>query len=111
MYVNKTTTNDQNPRWVVRSQEDQQYLIEKASLTRVISPQWKNSSKGKSTKDLSHTMFAELTVDQVRALQDFFKYDFGLFGYSPDQYMALALNVTSTSKRMLTNLPVLAPHT
>lgn len=91
-------------------QEDQQYLIEKAALTRVISPQWKNSSKGKSTKDLSQTMFSELTVEQVKALRDFFKYDFALFGYSPDPYYELATNVTSTSKRMKTNIPLEPPH-
>lgn len=92
-------------------QEDQQYLIEKAALTKVITPQWKNPSKGKSTKDLSPSMFSELTVDQVKELHDFFKYDFALFEYSPDPFLALANNVTSTSKRMETNIPLEAPHT
>lgn len=55
-------------------------------------------------------MFSELTVEQVKALRDFFKYDFALFGYSPDPYYELATNVTSTSKRMKTNIPLEPPH-
>lgn len=55
-------------------------------------------------------MFAELTVDQVKALHDFFKYDFELFDYNPDPYFELASNVTSTSRRMATNIPIRAPH-
>lgn len=54
-------------------------------------------------------MFAELTVDQVKALYEFFKYDFKLFQYSPDTFYDLAANVTSTSRRM--SGPMEAPHT
>lgn len=68
-------------------EDDQKYLIEKAELQNVISPQWKNSGKGKSTKDLVLKYYSELTRSQVEKLYEFFRYDFELFNYSYDEYL------------------------
>lgn len=68
-------------------EDDQKYLIEKADLQKVISPQWKNSGKGKSTKDLVLKYYSELTRTQVEELYEFFRYDFELFNYTYEEYL------------------------
>uniref|UniRef100_A0A336LZ33 Carbohydrate sulfotransferase n=1 Tax=Culicoides sonorensis TaxID=179676 RepID=A0A336LZ33_CULSO len=70
--------------------EDQQYLIHKASLSHLISPQWKNSGKGKNTADLLKKYYSTLTQRQIREIYEIFKYDFELFGYDPQPYFEMA---------------------
>lgn len=90
-------------------QDDQRYLIEKAGLARVISPQWKNSGKGKSTKELIQSAFVELSPVQIRTLYDFFRYDFELFDYSAAEYFSLQPNTTANG-RHLEGTPIATPR-
>jgi Sulfotransferase family len=70
--------------------EDQKYLIHRAKLENLITPQWKNSGKGKNTQDLLMKYYAELTQKQVHAVYELFRYDFELFDYSPKAFFDVA---------------------
>lgn len=49
--------------------EDQRYLIEKVNLEKYISPQWKNSGRGKNTQKLIAKFFSQLTKAQLDGLR------------------------------------------
>lgn len=70
--------------------EDQRYLIEKASLTNLIKPEHKNSGKGKHTNDQLMSHYAQLTKSQVKGLHELFKFDFELFDYSASEFVKVA---------------------
>lgn len=53
--------------------EDQRFLIEKANLRKLITPQWKNSGKGKNTQNLVTKFFSQLTARQLNGLCDIYK--------------------------------------
>ena len=53
--------------------EDQRYIIKKAELENVISPQWKNSGKGQNTQDLIIKFFSQLNREQMDALYELYK--------------------------------------
>lgn len=53
--------------------EDQRYLIERANLRKHISPQWKNSGKGKNTLELTTKFFSQLSLTQLNGLCDIYK--------------------------------------
>lgn len=53
--------------------EDQRYLIERAELKNYISPQWKNSGKGRNTQELTRKFFSQLTKAQLDGLCDIYK--------------------------------------
>lgn len=54
-------------------EEDQRFLIEKADLRRLITPQWKNSGKGKNTQNLVTKFFSQLNTKQLNGLCDIYK--------------------------------------
>lgn len=60
--------------------EDQRYLIERAELKNYISPQWKNSGKGKNTQELIRKFFSQLSKAQLDGLCDIYKWE--SFGFS-----------------------------
>lgn len=70
--------------------EDQRYLIEKASLNGVIKPEHKNSGKGKNTQELLMSYYAQLKKSQVKGLYEIFKFDFEVFDYNPNEYFNAA---------------------
>lgn len=70
--------------------EDQRYLIDKASLGNVIKPEHKNTGKGKNTNEMLMNQYGQLTKSQVKGLYQVFKYDFEIFDYSPDEFMKVA---------------------
>ena len=49
-------------------------------------------SSGGSTKDLSKNYFSELDITIVMKLYEFYKVDFEMFDYSPDEYFKVAKN-------------------
>ena len=49
-------------------------------------------SSGGSTKDLAKNYFSELDVTMVKKLHEFYKVDFEMFDYSPDEYFQVAKN-------------------
>ena len=49
-------------------------------------------SSGGSTKDLAKNYFSELDVTMVKKLHEFYKVDFEMFDYSPDEYFKVAKN-------------------
>ena len=49
-------------------------------------------SSGGSTRDLARKYFSELNIVMVRRLYEFYKVDFEMFGYTPDEYFELAKN-------------------
>ena len=49
-------------------------------------------SSGGSTRDLARKYFSELDIMMVRRLYEFYKVDFEMFGYSPDEYFEIAKN-------------------
>ena len=49
-------------------------------------------SSGGSTRDLARKYFSELDIMTVRRLYEFYKVDFEMFGYSPDEYFEIAKN-------------------
>lgn len=53
--------------------EDQRYLIEKVHLEKYISPQWKNSGRGKNTQKLIAKFFAQLSKTQLDGLRSVYK--------------------------------------
>uniref|UniRef100_A0A1B0DHX0 Carbohydrate sulfotransferase n=1 Tax=Phlebotomus papatasi TaxID=29031 RepID=A0A1B0DHX0_PHLPP len=68
-------------------EEDQRYIIDKANIGHIVSPQWKNSGKGnKSTVDLLEDFYKELSENQVKEMYELFKYDFELFDYSVGEF-------------------------
>ncbi|XP_050595411.1 carbohydrate sulfotransferase 11 [Bombus affinis] len=69
--------------------EDQDYLIKQAHVGHIIKPEWKNPTRGVQTKDVIKNYFAQLSKSQIKDLYDMFGYDFVLFDYSPDEYIAL----------------------
>ncbi|XP_016910677.1 carbohydrate sulfotransferase 11 isoform X1 [Apis cerana] len=69
--------------------EDQDYLIKQAHVGHIIKPEWKNPTRGVQTKDVIKNYFAQLSKSQIKDLYEMFRYDFVLFGYSPDEYIAL----------------------
>jgi chondroitin 4-sulfotransferase 11 len=71
-------------------EEDQRYLIEKAGLSGIIKPEHKNSGKGRHTKELLMSYYAQLTKTQVKELYAMFKHDFELFDYNPTEYINAA---------------------
>lgn len=54
-------------------QDDQQYLIEEAHLQKLITPQWKNSGKGKTTTQLVAEYYSQLTKKQIMQLYDIYR--------------------------------------
>lgn len=54
-------------------EEDQRYLIERAELRKYITPQWKNSAKGKNTQELITKFFSQLSKTQLDGLCDIYK--------------------------------------
>lgn len=54
--------------------EDQRYIIHKANLAHIISPQWKNSGKGQNTQELIAKFFTQLTRDQIEGLYRMYRY-------------------------------------
>lgn len=78
--------------------EDQKFLIEKASLGHLIKPQWKNSGKGKNTTDILMKYFSQLTKLQINRLYDMFKYDFELFDYDPSEYINVGRDTSDINK-------------
>ncbi|XP_043284254.1 carbohydrate sulfotransferase 11-like [Venturia canescens] len=69
--------------------DDQNYLIKQAHVGHIIKPEWKNPTRGVQTKDVIKNYFAQLTKSQIADLYEMFRYDFVLFGYSPDDYLAI----------------------
>ncbi|XP_017891132.1 carbohydrate sulfotransferase 11 [Ceratina calcarata] len=69
--------------------EDQDYLIKRAQVGNIIKPEWKNPTRGVQTKDVIKNYFAQLSKLQINDLYEMFRYDFVLFDYSPDDYIAL----------------------
>lgn len=69
--------------------EDQDYLIKQAHVGHIIKPEWKNPTRGVQTKDVIKNYFAQLSKSQIKDLYEMFRYDFVLFDYSPDEYIAL----------------------
>ncbi|GAB0097159.1 Carbohydrate sulfotransferase [Sergentomyia squamirostris] len=68
--------------------EDQMYIIEKANISHIISPEWKNPGKGtKNTVDLIYDFYNELSEEQVRELYEVYKHDFELFDYSVKEFL------------------------
>ncbi|XP_037905578.1 carbohydrate sulfotransferase 11 isoform X3 [Hermetia illucens] len=67
-------------------EEDQMYLIEKAGLSNVIMPEWRNTGKGKKTQELLQTFYSQLTRKQLDGLYNYYRYDFEVFGYSAISY-------------------------
>lgn len=53
--------------------DDQRYLIERADLRKHISPQWKNSGKGKNTQELITKFFSQLSIAQLDGLCDIYR--------------------------------------
>ena len=49
-------------------------------------------SSGGSTKDLAKNYFSELDITIVMKLYEFYKVDFEMFDYSPDEYFQVAKN-------------------
>ena len=49
-------------------------------------------SSGGSTKDLAKNYFSELDITIVMKLYEFYKVDFEMFDYSPDEYFKVAKN-------------------
>ena len=49
-------------------------------------------SSGGSTKDLAKNYFSELDVTMVKKLHEFYKVDFEMFDYRPDEYFKVAKN-------------------
>ena len=49
-------------------------------------------SSGGSTKDLAKKYFSELDKTMVRKLYEFYKVDFEMFDYNPDEYFKVAKN-------------------
>lgn len=84
-------------------------------MGHIIKPEWKNPTRGVQTKDVIKNYFAQLTKSQIADLYEMFRfvrslhissliiltiikhnasiyfrrYDFVLFGYSPDDYLAI----------------------
>lgn len=64
-------------------------------------------SSGGSTRDLALKYFSELDIMIVRRLYEFYKVDFEMFGYSPEEYFIIAKNSetqTPSSSSALYNL-------
>ncbi|XP_026477900.1 carbohydrate sulfotransferase 11-like, partial [Ctenocephalides felis] len=76
--------------------DDQQYLIEEAHLQKLISPQWKNSGKGKTTTQLVAEYYSQLTKKQIMQLYDIYRYDFELFNYTLTGYIEHAISKPQT---------------
>ncbi|XP_031617869.1 carbohydrate sulfotransferase 11 [Contarinia nasturtii] len=74
--------------------EDQRFLIERADLRRHISPQWKNSGKGKNTQELTTKFFSQLSMNQLDRLCDIYKYDLQLFDYAPEPFYNIVRNAS-----------------
>ena len=49
-------------------------------------------SSGGSTRDLAKKYFSELDKTMVRKLYEFYKVDFEMFDYNPDEYFKVAKN-------------------
>ncbi|XP_015109685.1 carbohydrate sulfotransferase 11 isoform X3 [Diachasma alloeum] len=77
-------------------QEDQNYLIKHVHLEHMIRPEWKNPARGAQTRDVMKTYFMQLSKSQIADLYDMFKYDFELFDYSPDEYLAIGRDESTT---------------
>lgn len=85
-------------------------------MSHIIKPEWKNPTRGVQTKDVIKNYFAQLSKSQIKDLYEmfryvlsqednetyrytcdnkmvililYFRYDFVLFDYSPDEYIAL----------------------
>lgn len=54
-------------------EEDQMYLIEKAGLSNVIMPEWRNTGKGKKTQELLQTFYSQLTRKQLDGLYNYYR--------------------------------------
>ncbi|XP_026462418.1 carbohydrate sulfotransferase 11-like [Ctenocephalides felis] len=76
--------------------DDQQYLIEEAHLQKLITPQWKNSGKGKTTTQLVAEYYSQLTKKQIMQLYDIYRYDFELFNYTLTGYIEHAISEPQT---------------
>lgn len=53
--------------------EDQRYVIHRARLEKIISPQWKNPGRGKKTLEQNQKYFGQLTEDQVAQLYEIYR--------------------------------------
>ncbi|XP_055708756.1 carbohydrate sulfotransferase 11-like [Phlebotomus papatasi] len=92
-------------------EEDQRYIIDKANIGHIVSPQWKNSGKGKkSTVDMLEDFYNELSDKQVKELYEFFKYDFELFDYSVREFYRNTPKLPSTSTTSAKPVTPLKPH-
>lgn len=64
---------------VYQLQEDQKYLIQKAGLRNIITPQWRNSGgaktmhKGVSSNDLMKMHYSQLTMYQISQLFELYR--------------------------------------
>ncbi|XP_059614033.1 carbohydrate sulfotransferase 11 [Phlebotomus argentipes] len=92
-------------------EEDQRYLIEKANIGHIVSPQWKNSGKGsKKTVALLEDFYNELSDKQVRELYRLFMYDFELFGYSIRDFYRNTTDKPSVPTTSVKSETTLRPH-
>ena len=48
-----------------------------------------NKSSGGSTKELAKKYFSKLQINTVKQLYEFYKVDFEMFDYNPDEYLRL----------------------
>lgn len=62
-------------------------------------------SSGGSTRNLARKYFSELDIMTVRRLYEFYKVDFEMFGYSPDEYFEIAKTQTPSSPDPSSVLP------
>ncbi|XP_033218892.1 carbohydrate sulfotransferase 11 [Belonocnema kinseyi] len=76
--------------------DDQNYLIRKAGVGHIIKPEWQNPTRGAQTKDVIKHYFTQLSTTQISELYEMFRYDFILFDYSPEEYLALGRKEITT---------------
>ncbi|XP_071556798.1 carbohydrate sulfotransferase 11 [Temnothorax nylanderi] len=76
--------------------DDQDYLIKQAHVGHIIKPEWKNPTKGVQTKDVIKHYFTQLSKTQIDELYEMFRYDFVLFDYSPEEYLAFGRDEITT---------------
>jgi chondroitin 4-sulfotransferase 11 len=76
--------------------DDQDYLIKQAHVGHIIKPEWKNPTRGVQTKDVIKHYFTQLSKTQIDELYEMFRYDFVLFDYSPEEYLAFGRDEITT---------------
>ncbi|GAB0087834.1 Carbohydrate sulfotransferase [Sergentomyia squamirostris] len=63
---------------------DQIYIIEKANISNIVTPQWRNP--GKKKEKAVEDFYKELSNQQIRELYEIYEYDFEIFDYSVNKF-------------------------